>query len=183
MGAAERDEAARVRSKLESDLKLEQSNLARVTKINNDTQAAIFAVREAHTALEEEYDAEKRRLLSDILSLKADKKDIQRELDQAKNLAQNDQKEAEMRERSLHKQIDEQQQEVAEANDAKADAEARLERETLKRCTAIVESQVEKKLREATETTTVFDHVRYDMKNAREEGKDLDRVLDAATYR
>jgi len=67
--------------------------------------------------------------------------------------------------------------------EAKAGAEAELDKESLKRHTAVVASQAERKLREAAETSKVFDHVRYDTEYDAKERRDLDRVLDAATYR
>ena len=74
------------------------------------------------------------------------------------------------------------QREVAKAVEEKRIAEQRLQKEQLKRATAIVESQAERSLREATEHSKVFDSVRYDVAYDQQERSDLDRVLDAATY-
>ena len=79
--------------------------------------------------------------------------------------------------------LEETRREVAKAREGERIAGQRLEKALLNRATAIVESQAERSLREATETSRVFDSVHYDAALAQQERQEVGRVLDNAASR
>ena len=79
--------------------------------------------------------------------------------------------------------LEDTRREVAKAREGEKVAGQRLEKALLNRATAIMESQAERSLREATETSRIFDSMQYDASLAQQERQDLDRVLGAATSR
>merc|ERR1712046_399706 len=127
----------------------------------------------------EQLEEETRRLNGNYLRARGEVKDAVRELQEAQRQATVDAEVAAAREVDLLSDIGDLERELEKAREEKRVAEVRLEKAVVKRATAIVESQAERSLREATETSKVFDSVRYDVAFDQQERSDLDRVLDA----
>jgi len=168
---------------LEDSLQAERATVVRTKQFADDAQAAYDAEHQALNVMKAEYEDEVRRLNGKFLSARSEKKEVEAALIDAEAATAAANEVAAERESELLAAIEGLQQEVAKAQEEKVGAESRLEKEQLKRATAIVESQAERSLREATETSKVFDNVRVDFAYNKQERDDLDRVLDAATYR
>jgi len=167
---------------LMQDVSSERQATQRAKKLADDTQLALDLEKESSAKMKSELEEEVRRCNGSYLRAKGDVKDAQALMATEIRGFEEKLSAAQATEKELRGELEMAQREAAKAMEAKRIAEARLEKESLKRATAIVESQAERSLREATETSKVFDSVRYDVAYDQQERNDLDRVLDAATY-
>jgi len=155
-----------------------------------ETQEKLASAMSAVKACEAERDEvksqlenETRRLNGNYLMARSEKKEAVEmlESEQAKAKAAADA--AAQHIADLNQQLELKQQEMEKCEKAKLEADARVEKEKMKRATAVVESEAERSLREATESSKIFDNVRADVVYDQKERSDLERTLDAATYR
>jgi len=167
---------------LQKAVKAEQDTVDRTKKIAEDTSQLLSLKETELKELNQKMEDEVRRLNGNYLRMRGEVKDAVKALEDEKLGRADDNEAAGLREKELLALIEGAQREVAKAVEEKRIAEQRLQKEQLKRATAIVESQAERSLREATEHSKVFDSVRYDVAYDQQERSDLDRVLDAATY-
>jgi len=168
---------------LEEDLRQLKLALAESEATSEALKEALDLEKSNHAETDQKFKQEVRRLNGNFLSARSEKRQAEETLEQAKADAATAAEAAAARETELLGTIEVLKCEVAKASEVKQEAETRLEKVLLMRATAIVESQAERSLREAAETSKVFDNVRVDFAFDKQERTDLDRVLDAATYR
>ena len=170
-------------SELQSYLQAERTEHASTQRSLQSSVSEHDTLKRRYAALEEAMENETRRLNGQYLRSKGDVREANEALEDARVEAEMAADAAQKRELELLDQLEASRREVAKAKEGERVSGQRMEKALLNRATAIVESQAERSLREATETSKVFDSVRYDVSYDQQERNDLDRVLDAATYK